>query len=344
MAKAKQPTSLSDIGEFGLIERLTGEIRLKHPASLMGVGDDAAVIDCGDSCMIVTTDMLTEGIHFDLMYTPLMHLGYKAVIANLSDVYAMNAIPKQITVSIAVSSKFSVEALEELYRGIHLACENYEVDLVGGDTVSSLTGLTISVTAIGTARKEEIAYRSGAQVNDLVCVSGDLGASYLGLQVLEREKALFEKDETMQPDLEGYDYILERQLKPEARKDIIEMLKAENIRVHSMIDISDGLSSELIHICRNSGKGCQVYADRVPVHKDTVKAAGEFKMEGIMSALHGGEDYELLFTVTLDEYEKIKKLDEITIIGNITEDTRTIMVMGDGEGVELVAEGWDGLT
>ena len=343
MADRKQPTELSDIGEFGLIDRLTHGITLKHKSSLMGVGDDAAVIDCGENCRVVTTDMLTEGIHFDLMYTPLKHLGYKAVIVNLSDVYAMNAIPHQITVSIAVSSKFSVEAIEELYTGIHLACEQYNVDLVGGDTVSSLSGLIISVTAIGEAGKEEIKYRSGAQKNDLVCVSGDLGGAFLGLQLLEREKAIYEKDNAIQPDLTGFDYVLERQLKPEARWDIIEWIREEKIQVHAMIDISDGLSSEINHICKASGKGCHIYPDKLPVHPDVKEAAKEFNMEYLAPVLHGGEDYELLFTVPMSEFDKISKRKDVHIIGNITrEGERPLLITDDGKTVELVAQGWEG--
>lgn len=342
MAKAKTPVSLSDIGEFGLIEQLTKDITLKHKTSLKGIGDDAAVIDCGDMCRVVTTDMLTEGIHFNLMYVPLKHLGYKAVMVNLSDVYAMNAIPKQITVSISVSSKFSVEAIEELYAGIHLACETYNVDLIGGDTVSSLTGLTISITAIGEAKKEDIKYRSGAELNDLICVSGDLGGAYLGLQILEREKDIYEKDNAIQPHLEGYDYILERQLKPEARKDIVEWFAAEGIKVNALIDISDGLSSELIHICKASKKGCQIYPEKIPIDQATKDAAKELELEDLVTALHGGEDYELLFTVPISEYDKLIAFESVSIIGNITESGKAVLVTGEGEGVELVAQGWEG--
>ncbi|MCF8380345.1 MAG: thiamine-phosphate kinase [Bacteroidales bacterium] len=342
MAKAKTPVSLSELGEFGLIEKLTKDISLKHKTSLKGVGDDAAVIDCGETCRVITTDMLTEGIHFNLMYVPLKHLGYKAVMVNLSDVYAMNAIPKQITVSISVSSKFSVEAIEELYAGIHLACETYDVDLIGGDTVSSLTGLTISVTAIGEARKEDVKYRSGAQLNDLICVSGDLGAAYLGLQILEREKDIYEKDNSIQPHLDGYDYILERQLKPEARKDIIEWFKAEGIKVNALIDISDGLSSELVHICKASDKGCQIYPEKIPINQSATDVAKELELEDLVAALHGGEDYELLFTVPISEYDKVNNFDGVSIIGNITDSGKAVLVTAEGEGVELVAQGWDG--
>ena len=296
----KSPTSLTEIGEFGLIDRLTKDIKHLHLSTLKGVGDDAAVIDAGEKCIVITTDMLTEGVHFDLMYNPLKHLGYKSVIVNLSDLYSMNAIPKQITVSIAISSKFSIEAIDELYSGIHLACEMYEVDLVGGDTVSSLTGLVISITAIGEAKKEEITYRGGASENDLICVSGDLGGAFLGLQLLEREKDIYNEDPEIQPDLSGYDYILERQLKPEARKDVVEVLRNEGINITSMIDISDGLSSELLHLCQNSGRGCKIYHDKIPIHPSVSAAAKDFNLEPLICALHWGEDYELLFTVPLN--------------------------------------------
>ncbi len=340
----QKPTPLSDIGEFGLIDRLTRGLKNVNKSTIMGVGDDAAVIGYGDRCLVVTTDMLTEGIHFNLVYTPLKHLGYKAVVVNLSDVYAMNARPTQITVSIAVSSKFSVEAMEELYSGIRSACEVYGVDLVGGDTVSSLSGLIISITAVGEAAAEDIRYRSGAGVNDLICVSGDLGAAYMGLQLLEREKKLFEQDPTVQPDFSGNDYILERQLKPEARKDIVEQLHKAGIRINAMIDISDGLSSELMHICKTSGTGCRIYHDKVPIDGATVMMAEEFNMEPLICALHGGEDYELLFTVPLDEYENVSKLKDVRIIGNITEPSEgLIMVTGEGQAVPISAQGWDGM-
>ncbi|HYW97070.1 MAG TPA: thiamine-phosphate kinase [Bacteroidales bacterium] len=340
----QKPTPLSEIGEFGLIDRLTNGIKPVNETTVMGIGDDAAVIDAGEKCTVVTTDMLTEGIHFDLVYTPLKHLGYKAIIVNLSDVYAMNATPTQVTVSLAVSSKFSVEALEELYSGIRMACDKYGVDLVGGDTVSSLSGLIISVTAIGTAKKEDIRYRSGAKVNDLICVSGDLGAAYIGLQLLEREKALFQQDQAVQPDLSGNDYILERQLKPEARKDIIEQLQKEGIQTHAMIDISDGLSSELLHICKSSDTGCRIYHDKVPIDASTAMMAEEFKIEPLICALHGGEDYELLFTVPLSEYEKVSELENVKIIGNITDKSEdTLMVTGEGQAMPLTAQGWDGV-
>jgi thiamine-monophosphate kinase len=341
----KKLTLLSELGEFGLIDRLTAGNDLKHSSSIKGVGDDAAVIDAGDHFIVVTTDLLVEGIHFNLIYTPLKHLGYKAIAVNLSDVYAMNAEPQQVTVSIAVSGKFSVEALEELYSGIYSACEKYNVDLVGGDTSSSLTGLTISVTAIGTVKKEDVVYRGGAEVNDLICVSGDLGAAYAGLQLLERERALYEKDSSIQPDLEGNDYIVGRQLKPEPRADVISLLREKGIKPTSMIDISDGLSSEILHICKNSDKGCRLYQDKIPIDATTAMMAGEFSIEPLICALHGGEDYELLFTVSLRDFEKIRDMKEITIIGKITEkDEKALMVTPQGNTVQLSAQGWDGLA
>ncbi len=342
--KKKQATPLSEIGEFGLIERLTSRFLLKHPSSIKGVGDDAAVIDIGEEYLIVTTDLLSEGIHFNLMYTPLKHLGYKAIIVNLSDVYAMNAIPEQITVSIAVSGKFSLEALEELYSGIHLACEKYNIDLVGGDTSSSLTGMTISITALGRVKKEDIVYRRGAGVHDLICVSGNLGAAYLGLQLLEREKSLFEKDSSFKPDFGGKDYLLERQLKPEPRADIISLLKKNGIKPSSMIDISDGLSSEILHICKNSDVGCRIYQEKIPIDPEAVAMAAEFEMEPIICALHGGEDYELLFTVPLVNYDKVSNIKEIKIIGSITDKSENAyMVTEEGALVQLRAQGWDAL-
>jgi thiamine-monophosphate kinase len=343
--KRKGPTPLSEIGEFGLIERLTTKFTLKNPSSVTGVGDDAAVINTGEEYLVVTTDLLTEGIHFNLIYTPLKHLGYKAVAVNLSDIYAMNAKPEQITVSIAVSGKFSVESLEELYSGIFLGCEKFKVDLVGGDTTSSLTGLTISITAIGRVRKEDIVYRKGAQINDLICVSGDLGAAYLGLQLLEREKTLFEKGTSFNPDFSGKDYLLERQLKPEPRADIISLLKKNGISPTSMIDISDGLSSDLLHICKNSGTGCRIYQDKIPIDAMTALTAGEFLLEPVICALHGGEDYELLFTVPLADYNKVSVLKDLHVIGNITgKDESVYMVTNEGNLVQLMAQGWDHLT
>ena len=340
--KKNSVKTVSELGEFGLIRHLTKDLKLKNKTSVMGVGDDAAVIDCSDKQMVITSDLLTEGIHFDLTYTPLKHLGYKAAIVNFSDVYAMNAIPKQITVSIAISGKFSVNAIDELYAGIKLACDRYNVDLIGGDTSSSLTGLTIAITAIGEADKDKLTYRNGAGVNDLICVSGDLGSAYLGLLLLEREKEVFNVNPKMQPQLKGYDYILERHLKPEARKEIIEFFEDENIKPTSMIDISDGLSSEILHICQQSQVGCKIFEDKIPIDIVAGNMAEEFHMVSSTAALNGGEDYELLFTVSLNDYDKIKSNPLISIIGHITakEDGRFLISKGEQE-IELKAQGWN---
>jgi thiamine-monophosphate kinase len=294
--------------------------------------------------IVVTTDLLTEGIHFNLMYVPLKHLGYKAVVVNLSDVFAMNAQPRQITVSIALSSKFSVEAIDELYSGIYLACEKYGVDLVGGDTTSSLTGLTLSITAIGEANADDLVYRSGAKVNDLICVSGDLGGAYMGLQLLERENEVFKVNPKEQPKLEGYDYILERQLKPEARGDVVSALKKLDVKPTAMIDISDGLSSEIMHICKASKVGCSIYEEKIPLDYQTKRFAEELSINPLVAALNGGEDYELLFTVSLDDHDKIKNDPDITIIGHITEESNGVnLIVGDGSAIPLQAQGWNPL-
>ncbi|MBP8903150.1 MAG: thiamine-phosphate kinase, partial [Paludibacteraceae bacterium] len=312
-------TEISKYGEFGLIKHLTEKIKLQNPSSLKGVGDDAAVLDYKDKQVLVTTDLLLEGVHFDLIYTPLKHLGYKAAVVNFSDIYAMNGQPKQITVSLGVSKRFSVELLEELYSGILLACENYGVDLVGGDTSASLTGLAISITCIGEGEKEKIVYRNGARENDLICVTGNLGSAYMGLQLLERERLVFEgQNENIQPDFNGKEYILQRQLKPEARKDIIQKLAEKGILPTSMMDISDGLSSELIHICSQSNVGCRVYEDKIPIHLQAAVMAEELNMNIVTAALNGGEDYELLFTCKLEDYEKIITLEDVGIVGHIT--------------------------
>jgi thiamine-monophosphate kinase len=339
---SEQRTELSQLGEFSLIERLTSQVVLKHPTSSKGIGDDAAVISISDDeAMLVSTDMLLEGIHFNLMYTPLMHLGYKAVVVNLSDILAMNGTPEQITVSIAVSNRFPVEALEELYRGINRACDMYNVDLVGGDTSSSLSGLSISVTAIGRAKKAEIVYRSGAQENDLIVVTGDLGGAYMGLQLLEREKEVFKANPNIQPDLDGFDYLLERQLKPEARKDVIALLKEMEVFPTSMIDISDGLSSELFHICKASETGATIYDEKIPIDATTATTAIDFNISPTTAALNGGEDYELLFTVKQSDYEKILGNPHLSIIGHIT-DKNSGMSLVDKNGalIELKAQGW----
>jgi thiamine-monophosphate kinase len=344
MKETMKQTPLSALGEFGLINRLTENIQIRNTSTLTGVGDDAAVLSYPDKKIVVTTDLLTEGIHFNLMYVPLKHLGYKAVVVNLSDVYAMNATPRQITVSLAISSKFSLEAIEELYSGIHLACEKYGVDLIGGDTTSSLTGLTISITAIGEASEDELVYRSGAKVGDLVCVSGDLGGAYMGLQLLERENEVFKINPNQQPQFEGYDYILERQLKPEARSDFQELLKTLGIKPTSMIDISDGLSSEVLHLCKASKVGCNIYEDKIPLDRQTKDFAEELSINPLVAALNGGEDYELLFTVPITSYDLIKKEFDITVIGHITPESEGAnLITTGGSVVPLQAQGWNPL-
>ena len=344
MENTKKHTQLAELGEFGLISRLTEKIQIKNTSTLVGVGDDAAVLSYPDKKIVVTTDLLTEGIHFNLMYVPLKHLGYKAVVVNLSDVFAMNATPRQITVSLAISTKFSLEAIEELYSGIHLACEKYGVDLIGGDTTSSLTGLTISVTAIGEANEEELVYRSGAKVTDLVCVTGDLGGAYMGLQLLERENEVFKVNPNQKPQFEGYDYILERQLKPEARSDIKELLKTLDIKPTSMIDISDGLSSETLHLCKASKVGCSIYEEKIPLDRQTKDFAEELSINPLVAALNGGEDYELLFTVPLASYDLIKKEFDITIIGHITPESEGAnLITTGGSVIPLQAQGWNPL-
>jgi thiamine-monophosphate kinase len=344
MKGTMKQTPLSDLGEFGLIKRLTEKIQIKNTSTHLGVGDDAAVLSYPDKKIVVTTDILTEGIHFNLMYVPLKHLGYKAVVVNLSDVFAMNATPRQITVSIAISSKFSLEAIEELYSGIHLACEKYGVDLIGGDTTSSLTGLIISITAIGEANEEELVYRSGAKASDLVCVSGDLGGAYMGLQLLERENEVYKVNPNQQLQFEGYDYILERQLKPEARGDIKELLKTLNIKPTSMIDISDGLSSEVLHLCKASKVGCNIYEEKIPLDSQTKQFAEELSINPLVAALNGGEDYELLFTVPIESYDLIKKEFDITIIGHITPESEGAnLITTGGSVIELQAQGWNPL-
>ena len=338
-------TEISKYGEFGLIRHLTEKIKLQNPSSVKGVGDDAAVLDYKDKQVLVTTDLLLEGVHFDLIYTPLKHLGYKAAVVNFSDIYAMNGRPKQITVSLGVSKRFTVENLEDIYAGITLACENYGVDLVGGDTSASLTGLIISITCIGEAEKDKIVYRDGAGENDLICVSGNLGSAYMGLQLLEREKLVFEgQQENVQPDFSGKEYILQRQLKPEARKDIIERLAEKGIQPTAMMDISDGLSSELIHICSQSNVGCRVYEDKIPINMQAAVMAEELNMNIVTAALNGGEDYELLFTCKLEDYEKIITLEDVGIVGHITKPELGMNLTGrNGEEIPLKAQGWNSL-
>ena len=339
--KHPKRTPLSELGEFGLIEHLTANFKSKNSSTTFGVGDDAAVIDVGEKFQLVSTDMLAEGIHFDLTYTPLKHLGYKAVAVNVSDICAMNGEARQITVSIAVSNRFPVEALEELYKGIHLACAKFQVDLVGGDTTSSKSGLVISVSVLGEVGKEDVVYRKGAEEHDLLIVSGDLGSAYLGLQVLSREKQVFDANPNMQPDLDGKDYILERQLKPEARRDIVKILKENNIKPTSMIDISDGLSSEVLHLCKNSDVGCSLYEDKLPIDFTAISAADELNLSAATCALNGGEDYELLFTIKQSDYDKLKDDPDFTVIGHITDkSTGANFVAKDGTVHELVAQGW----
>ena len=345
MAEKNKFTPLSELGEFGLIDHLTKDIKLLNQSSILGIGDDAAVLDYQGKKMVVTTDLLVEGIHFNLVYTPLKHLGYKSVVVNLSDVYAMNASPRQVTVSMAVSGKFTVEAIDQLYEGIRAACDNYSVDLIGGDTTSSVTGLTLCVTAIGELNETGPVLRKTAKVNDLICVSGDLGAAYMGLQLLERERKIYdETDKIGQPDLAGYEYILERQLKPEARRDIIQSLNEAGIVPTAMIDISDGLSSDLLHICRQSGLGCRIFQDRIPIAPETVRAAEEMNIEPFISALNGGEDYELLFTLPLDLYDKAVQISGISAIGHMTEkDNGTKFITLQESEIELHSQGWNAL-
>jgi thiamine-monophosphate kinase len=334
-------TEIEKLGEFGLIKTLTKDFSRVNESTMYGVGDDAAVVSISDKdAHVISTDMLVEGVHFNLMYTPLLHLGYKSVVVNLSDIYAMNATPKQITVSLAVSSRFPIEALEELYRGIKKACDFYQVDLIGGDTTSSLTGLMISITAIGIVEQDKISYRNGSKEHDLIVVSGDLGGAYMGLQLLEREKEVFKTNPNIQPDLD--DYLLERQLKPEARRDVIQMLKELEVLPTSMIDISDGLASELFHLTSSSELGCTIYDDRIPIDAKTSIAAIEFNVDPVTTALNGGEDYELLFTIKQSDYEKIASNPNFTVIGHMTsKDSGVNLVDKNGSVVPLKAQGWN---
>jgi thiamine-monophosphate kinase len=338
-------TEISTLGEFGLIRHLTEKVMLRNKSSIKGVGDDAAVLDYTEKQTLVTTDLLLEGIHFDLTYVPLKHLGYKSATVNFSDIYAMNGRPRQITVSLGVSKRFSIEDVEELYAGILLACEIYDVDLVGGDTSSSRTGLTISITCIGEGNENRIVYRNGAKETDLICVSGDFGAAYMGLQLLEREKNVFKGEKDFMPDFAGKEYLLERQLKPEACKGIIELLEKENILPTAMIDVSDGLSSELLHIAQQSKVGCRIYEDRIPIDYQTAMMAEQFHMNLVTVALNGGEDYELLFTVPLSMHEKIEAMKGIKIIGHITKpELGNYLVGRDGGEIALKAQGWNSLS
>jgi len=344
-------TEIATLGEFGLIERLTKDIKLENASTLKGVGDDCAVLDYKDKQVLVTSDLLMEGVHFDLMYVPLKHLGYKAAMVNFSDVYAMNGWPRQLVVSMALSRRFKVEDIEQIYEGMKLACAHHHVDLVGGDTSTSLTGLALSLTCLGEGEKDKVVYRNGAGDTDLICVSGNLGAAYMGLQLLEREKTVYNQQfqegkiqGEFHPDFSGQEYLLERQLKPEARRDIIERLNKAGVVPTAMMDISDGLSSELMHICRQSTMGCVVYEERLPIDYQTAVAAEQFNLNVSTCALNGGEDYELLFTVKLTDYEKVKEMDDIRIVGHITKaDTGLILVTRDGQELSLKAQGWNPL-
>ena len=336
-------TELSELGEFGLIKHLTDSIKLKNESTVKGVGDDAAVLHFGDKVAVATTDLLLEGVHFDLTYVPLKHLGYKSAVVNISDVCAMNAKPTQLLISLGISKRFGVEQLEDFYEGIYLACERFGVDVVGGDTSSSLTGLTISITCLGEAEKDKVVYRSGAKVNDLICVTGDLGAAYMGLQLLERERKIFQEsgEPDFQPDFAGKEYILERQLKPEAQLETIKVLADNGILPTAMMDVSDGLSSELLHICEDSKVGCRVYEDKIPIDYVTAMMAEEFNMNLTTVALNGGEDYELLFTVPLEDHDKVSNIEGIKVIGYITDASLgAALITRDGVEIGIKAQGW----
>lgn len=342
MFENKERTSLEELGEFGLIKHLTQNFQIRHESSVKGVGDDAAVLDFKDKQALISTDLLLEGVHFDLSYVPLMHLGYKAVQVNLSDIYAMNGVATQITVSLGVSSKFPLEAIEEIYKGIELACNKFNIDLIGGDTSASKQGLVISITSIGYADKEDVTYRNGAQENDLLCVSGDLGGAYVGLQILEREKQVFLENPQIQPDLEGKDYIIERQLKPEGRRDVVDLLAQLKIKPTAMIDVSDGLASEILHLTTQSDKGCTIYEDKLPIDPVTYETARELGLDPTICALNGGEDYELLFTIKQADYDKIKNDVDISIIGHITDKNSGVKMISKSDVVhELKAQGWN---
>lgn len=343
---SEKQTEISQLGEFGLIDRLTKDLKVINESTLKSVGDDAAVLSYPDSRVLVTTDLLLEGVHFDFTYVPLKHLGYKAIAVNLSDIYAMNGTPRQVTVSLGISQRFTVEHIEELYAGMRLACEVYGVDIVGGDTTASKQGLVISITCIGDAKEDEIVYRDGAKDTDLICVSGNLGAAYMGLQLLEREKVASNGRKDFVPDFKGKEYLIERQLKPEPRRDIVEALRKAGVKPTSMMDISDGLSSELIHICKGSHAGCRIYEERIPIDYQTAVMAEELNMNLVTAALNGGEDYELLFTVPLSDFEKVSKIEDVRIIGRITrEELGCAMVTRDGESeIELKAQGFNPLA
>ncbi len=340
-----QGTPIGSLGEFGLINRIANTARLKNESSLKGIGDDAAVLNMGEQCTVVSTDLLMEGIHFDLMYTPLKHLGYKSVAVNISDIIAMNAQPTQVTVSLAISSRFPLEAIDEFYAGVRAACDNYQVDLIGGDTSSSIKGFFISVTALGVAKEEDIAYRHNAKVGDHICVTGDLGAAYLGLQLLEREKKIYLESPGVQPNLEGHDYLVGRQLRPEPRQDIQRLLKTLKVKPNAMIDISDGLASELLHICESAQVGCRIYDENIPLNQKTLEMAQTFGIDPLTCALSGGEDYELLFTVDNKYIEELETLHGISIIGRITEMSEGRKIYNkSGSSHDLIAQGWKHLS
>ena len=343
--KTPQRTSIAQLGEFGLINHLTKNFEIYQPSTLKGIGDDAAVLDFKEKKVVVSTDLLIDGVHFDLAYMPLKHLGYKAVVVNVSDICAMNAKATQITVSVAVSNRFPLEALEELFAGITLAANEYKVDVIGGDTTSSQKGLIISITALGEADENEITYRNGAKANDLLVVTGDLGAAYMGLQVLEREKQVFQVNPNSQPDLDAYTYLIERQLKPEARKDVRTLLHALEIKPTSMIDISDGLSSEIIHICKQSGVGCNLYEDKLPIDPQFISTCEEFDIDSTTVAINGGEDYELLFTIDMGDFEKVKANPNFTIIGHMVQESEGIHLITRADTkIPLKARGWDSIS
>lgn len=340
----KATHKINELGEFGLIDHITKKVKIRNSSTKIGIGDDAAVLNHSDKDIVVTTDLLVEGVHFDMVFTPLKHLGYKAVVVNLSDVYAMNAQPRQITVSLAISSKYSVDAIEEVYEGIILAAEHYGVDVVGGDTTSSLSGLMISVTAIGEVDKDKAVLRSGAKENDLIVLSGDVGGAYIGLTILQQEKEVWKVNPNSQPDFTGKDYVLERQLKPEARKDIVILLNKMGVVPTSMIDVSDGVSSEIMHICKSSNVGCNIYEEKIPIDPTTYQGARDFDLDPTMCALNGGEDYELLFTVSQSDFDKIKGNPNLTVIGHVaTKETGTNLISSGGSVIPLKAQGWDGL-
>lgn len=340
----KATHKINELGEFGLIDHITKKVKIRNSSTKIGIGDDAAVLNHSDKDIVVTTDLLVEGVHFDMVFTPLKHLGYKAVVVNLSDVYAMNAQPRQITVSLAISSKYSVDAIEEIYEGVILAAEHYGVDVVGGDTTSSLSGLMISVTAIGEVDKGKAVLRSGAKENDLIVLSGDVGGAYIGLTILQQEKEVWKVNPNSQPDFTGKDYVLERQLKPEARKDIVILLNKMGVVPTSMIDVSDGVSSEIMHICKSSNVGCNIYEEKIPIDPTTYQGARDFDLDPTMCALNGGEDYELLFTVSQSDFDKIKGNPNLTVIGHVaTKETGTNLISSGGSVIPLKAQGWDGL-